>query len=107
MGVAMVVVPNPGLMDNHQAELAAAAAAEGWAVLGSLGYAPVHLEPLCLNHCHIANIYISIASSRTALSTLRRSLYKVGWMTYRRTRNRLSRFPKTSGAHCLTGWYWH
>lgn len=35
--VPLIVVPNPTLMDNHQAELARECARQKWAVYGELG----------------------------------------------------------------------
>ncbi len=35
--VPLVVVPNPALMNNHQAELAAEVERQNWAVHGHLG----------------------------------------------------------------------
>ncbi|MCJ1282754.1 N-acetylglucosaminyldiphosphodolichol N-acetylglucosaminyltransferase catalytic subunit alg13 [Xylographa opegraphella] len=38
LAVPLVVVPNAGLLDNHQEELAAELAAQGYVVYGQLGY---------------------------------------------------------------------
>jgi beta-1,4-N-acetylglucosaminyltransferase len=45
--VPLVVVPNPTLMNNHQAELAAECETQNWAVYGKLGYV-LFLSMLCL-----------------------------------------------------------
>lgn len=49
--VPLIVVANPDLLGNHQAELADAVHAAGWAVRGALGYVlPVHVvrrETVC------------------------------------------------------------
>lgn len=42
--LALIVVPNPTLLDNHQAELAEECERKEWAVVGKLGSVPPHFH---------------------------------------------------------------
>ena len=46
LGVALVVVVNSALADNHQAELVQEIVSRGWAVEGKLGYVAFLLSSL-------------------------------------------------------------
>jgi hypothetical protein len=84
----LIMVPNPTLMDNHQAELAEECEQQGWGIAGKLGYVSAHLSNLPFHfQAAVANsppppaTYPHPSNARRILST------KVGSTTWPLTRS--------------------